>query len=293
MPGLLPREPISSNNRCIFEVGSARFEVEPALGGRIVSARVDAAELLIGPSAHAQNFGSTFWTSPQADWHWPPVAAIDHLPYSASREDGAFTLTSARVSGAEPVMNDVVVEKRFSVDDEREALLVRYTIRNLGLSPKRFAPWEITRVAPFGLTFFAHATEPFAAKGGILPPLTTAAGCAWFRYQSSVAHHSKLFASGNGWIAHVTPERLLLVKTFPRVAPEAFAPNEAEIEVYAANHPTEGRYVEVENQGAYEAIAPGVASSWAVRWYLRPLPPTVPASPGPDLAACVERLLLE
>ncbi len=55
------------------------------------------------------------------------------------------------------------------------------------------------------------------------------------------------------------------------------------VELYADT----SRYLEVENQGAYGALAPGAALVWTVRWYARQLPAGLFASPGPDLLSFV------
>ena len=89
---------------------------------------------------------------------------------------------------------------------------------------------------------------------------------------------SKLFGDGKGWIAHVTAQNVILIKTFPDIMQSQAAMGEAEIEIYASA-PAKN-YVEVENQGAISDIPAGGTLSWTVRWYLRTLPSTVMATPG-------------
>ncbi len=57
--------------------------------------RVGGRNLLTGPEIDAGNFGSTFWTSPQSAWGWPPVPEVDHAAYRASIEDSAIVMRSA------------------------------------------------------------------------------------------------------------------------------------------------------------------------------------------------------
>jgi len=281
--------PIERNGRCVLEFGDSYFETDPAVAGRIVSARAGSAEALVPSTVHPENYGSTFWTAPQSDWMWPPIAAIDSESYTPAIDVTSCTMTSTKVIGQEMmIMNDVVIVKKFSPDFDKEALVVEYTIRNEGTAAKRFAPWEITRVAPDGLTFFATDAEP---TGENKPPVTTAGGAAWYKDSPEIPHDSKLFCDGKGWIAHVTPGNLLLLKTFPDIAAEQAAPNEAEIEIYTANNSV-ARYVEVENLGAYEEIAPGASMTWTVHWYVRALPADVAATPGSaELLAFVQQLL--
>lgn len=288
------KQPVVRNNRCVLEFGQSYFESDPAVAGRILSAKSGALEALVPSSVHAQNYGSTFWTAPQSDWNWPPVATIDTSAYTPVADDTSCTMTSAKVAGvAQAVMNDIVIAKKFSADLGKEAMVVEYTIRNEGTAAKRFAPWEITRVAPDGLTFFATDAQP---TGSSMPPVTTMSGAIWYKDAASVAHNAKLFCDGKGWIAHVTPQNLLLLKSFPDVPVGQAAPSEAEIEIYTSNPPAgmagAARYVEVENLGVYTDIAPGASLTWTVRWYVRTLPPNVMATAGnPELLALVQSLL--
>jgi hypothetical protein len=101
-----------------------------------------------------------------------------------------------------------------------------------------------------------------------------------------------LFADGRGWLAHVTTEGALLVKTFGDLSPEEFAPGEAEIELYSSpQSPADRAYVEIENQGAFSEIPEGNETAWPVTWYLRTLPPTVPASASEALVEFVRQTL--
>jgi hypothetical protein len=176
-------------------------------------------------------------------------------------------------------VNGLSVTKKFSPDFEDGAVVVEYILKNEGDASKMLAPWEITRVAAGGLTFFPADGKP---TGTNLPPLVESGGVTWFKYEAAtVTKDSKLFADGKGWIAHVTPQNLLLVKTFPDIKLTEAAPKEAEIEIYE-NDPTvpAKAYVEVENQGAYSEIPAGAELGWTVRWYLRALPAEVKVEPG-------------
>lgn len=281
--------PIVRGSKCVLEFGDLYFEVDAAVAGRISSARLGGDELLTTPAVHETNYGSTFWTSPQADWGWPPVADIDSAPFTVSAEGHSCTLVGPRVDLRDsPAVHQLRLSKKFTADLLNDAVEVDYTLRNEGRDTKRLAPWEITRVPPYGLTFFATDSAP---TGSVVPPITREHGCVWFRYEDSVRHHAKLYADGNGWIAHVTTDDLLLIKTFPDLAPRQAAEGEAEIEVYASNPPDapSARYAEVENQGAFTELRPGAALTWSVRWYLRKLPRNLTATPSAELLAFVQR----
>jgi hypothetical protein len=68
-------------------------------------------------------------------------------------------------------------------------------------------------------------------------------------------------------MAHVKNDRLL-VKKFPDVPVDAYAPGEAEIELYAN---PDGSYIEIEQQGAYTTLAPGSSITYEVVFYTRKL----------------------
>jgi hypothetical protein len=278
--------PVVRGDRCVLAFGTTTMEVAAAQGGRITSLRLGAIELLTGPAVNAINYGSTFWTSPQADWGWPPIAAIDSAAFSmVASADTECALQGMKVAdAAHPNVDGIAIEKRFSADLAAQALVVKYTIVNGSTSARRLAPWEITRVAPGGLTFYASDSAP---TGDRKPPTTTAAGCVWLEHAASIAVDSKLFGDGKGWLAHVTPDNVLLLKVFDDVAPGAAASGEAEVELY-----TGAGYDEIEAQGSYAELQPGAARDWTVRWYLRALPGGVTRSAGnAELVALVEGLL--
>jgi hypothetical protein len=267
--------------------GSTYLEIDPNDGARVIALRVggSAGGDLIANAAvtgQADNWGSTFWPSPQT-WPWPPtdpssIAAINSQPYAVTRDADALTLTSA----LNPAAPTVSVIKKFSADVAKEAIVIDYTMSNGGTAPVTVAPWEITRVAAGGLTFYPGQSEPMQGSTFPLPATTDAAGVTWYQHDPSDATEYKLLADGkDGWLAHAAGD-LLLIKSFPDVVPGAAAANEAEIEIFAAQ-----KYVEVEQQGAVQTLAPGQALHWTVRWYARKL--ATPAALGSaDLVAYVQ-----
>jgi hypothetical protein len=253
---------VERDGRYLLALDDASLEVDPALGGRVTALRASGRDLLTGTDLDAGNFGSTFWTSPQSQWGWPPVPEIDHAPYRVA-VDGGVIVMHGEVS---PALG-VAVEKRFSADGERGCFALTYGIVNHGAAPVQMAPWEITRLRTGGLTFF-----PTGA--GWYPPSNLAVRddgeITWFAYDATViTDHQKLFADAKeGWIAHVDGDAIL-VKTFAVVARERQAPGEALVELYATPALT---YIEVEEQGPFETIPPGGTLPWRVDWYVRQLP---------------------
>jgi hypothetical protein len=257
-----------------FSFATTELAVDAAIAGRIVKCALAGEDILtVAKNRDDNNWGSTFWTSPQSDWNWPPPAEMDPAPYRARLDGGTLVLESALIPATE-----LVVSKRFSADASRGIVTVEYGIVNKGGSPRSVAPWEISRVASGGLTFFPMGDgQPWKGFQELLP-LTIIDGVAWLPSGTvPAAADQKAFADGReGWIAHVAGN-LLLVKSFPGITTAQAAPGEAEIELYTDPGRT---YVEVENQGEYVELAPGAATSWPVRWILRRLDAKIPVKPG-------------
>jgi len=250
--------------------GDVRLEVDAARGGRVTALRLGERNLLSGAEIDAVNYGSTFWTSPQSAWGWPPDAEIDSAPYAGILDGEAVVLRgpASRALG-------VSVEKRVEVDRARRAFTLSYRVVSHAPAPVRLAPWEVTRVQPNGLTFFATGAGRYAPSD---LPAQDVDGITWVHHDASVVvGHQKLYAdAGEGWLAHVDADALF-VKTFDLVPRAAHAPGEAQVEIYASSlH----RYVEVEQQGACETLAPGGALAWRVEWRVRRLPPEVAREVG-------------
>ena len=256
-----------------LEGRGGRLVVDAAAGARITSLSLQDGgsgarlEALSDSAVDADNYGSTFWTSPQSDWDWPPPPEIDRDPYAVV-DASALAIT---LRGSPSPRLGVSVTKHHSVDDEREGFALRYSVFNASDSPKRYAPWEVTRVPARGVTFFPARGRPF---GGLNldqqgTTATTTATTTWFAHDPAAfpGEGRKAFAdTRGGWLAHAAG-RLLFVKQFDEVSVEARAPGQGEIEIYAND-----RYVELEVQGAYTTIAPGASVSWTVAWFLRVLP---------------------
>ena len=250
-----------------WSLGDVSLEVDATRGARIVAFRHADVSVLTGPAVNELNFGSTFWTSPQSQWGWPPIVEIDSEPYTVSGQgaDVSFASRSAPALG-------VRVTKCFRARRATKTFAITYEIANDATEPRTIAPWEISRVFTGGLTFFPSG-DGIEAPSNLAVKL--AAGMTWFDYDAkAITDHQKLFAHGaGGFLAHVDrAHRLMFVKTFPEIGRAEQAPGEAQVELYADPAHT---YVEVEEQGAYATLAPGGRSSWTVGWKLLPLPSTL------------------
>jgi hypothetical protein len=257
-----------------FTSGEYAYAVDAARAGRLVSFSLGGRNILTtAKNAEDNNWGSTFWTSPQSDWNWPPPAEIDPGAYAARISGDVLSVASAVAPGL-----GLSVTKEFSFDADKEVLTIEYGIINKGAQARAVGPWEISRVATGGLTFFPMGDgAPWKGFQELLP-LDLRGGVAWFAAGTVAAtNDQKVFADGReGWIAHVAGD-LLLVKAFADTTPAQAASGEAEIELYVDPGRT---YVEVENQGACVKLEPGAATTWPVRWFLRRLDKGIAAKPG-------------
>lgn len=283
----VPVIPVLSGTVYSFAFADTVFAVDAAKGARIVTFSLLGRNILTVPTpAEMNNTGSTFWPSPQSDWSWPPPSQIDPGPYTGSPIGGLLSLTSAPA----PTLG-LVVTKEFSVDSRAGVVTIQYGLVNHGTAARSAAPWEITRVAAGGLTFFPMGDGVPSKGSQDLLPLKIVDGVAWFAYDATlIPNDQKVFADGHeGWIAHVDGD-LLLVKSFTDTPVAQAAPGEAEIEIYTNAAHT---YIEVENQGAYTKIAAGAKSVWPVRWFLRKLDPSVSVTVGSaELLQIVRALVL-
>ena len=155
------------------------------------------------------------------------------------------------------------VSKKFTTDEQRKAIVITYSIKNVTDTIRSVAPWEITRVPNSGLIFFDASKESITPAN--LLPFQFVHDAAW--YQADATNENrKINADGKGWLAYAN-NGLLLVKQFTDLDASQPAPGEAEVQVYVNRGTT---YIELESQGAYTALNPGQQLSWTVRWYLLP-----------------------
>ncbi len=76
--------------------GALRMEIMPNVAGRVSSLKYDGHELLvpIHDSDKHTDWGTVLWSSPQAEWQWPPIDVLDSKPYKLSVKGDRVTLTS-------------------------------------------------------------------------------------------------------------------------------------------------------------------------------------------------------
>ena len=265
------------NGQYLITNDDIAMTVDAAHGGKILSFKLGEAEVL-NQGRFPNSFGSTFWTSPQAEWNWPPVAEYDTKPFSAEIKDGALVLI-----GEKSERFGYRIRKRFETNPEDGAIVITYTIVNESGETRKVAPWEISRVPNGGVVYFdAPSVEPANNMEGL--PFTFSHGLAWY-VMDEASMNRKINADGKGWLAF-SANGLLFIKVFDNIDAAQAAPGEAEIQLYANPGKT---FVEIEEQGPYTTLQPGAELSWTVRWYL--LSNRYGDSPSEDLAAFTRQLI--
>lgn len=244
------------------------IEVDPAIGGRVTRLVFDGFELLTGPDVHPDNFGSTYWPSPQSLWGWPPIAALDSAAYEVvAREPLTLRSPVAELAGARVVLDKTVIVS----EGARGTLVVDldYRLENVGGGVVRVAGWEISRVPPDGLTFYptgGHELRVVAPHAELLPEYD--GGVTFFDHRArTVGANQKLHADGReGFLAHFLRRGAagtLFLKLFRDTTSVEQAEGEGEVEIFSNE---DGRYVEVEVQGPSVALGAGESSHFSVRW---------------------------
>lgn len=253
--------PNHRGSRHRLEAAGIALEVDAGVGGRVVEFSFEGRNVLLPSSVHADNYGSTLWTSPQSQWEWPPPAEIDTGSYEAALIGEWLVLTGAPSPGV-----GVAATKSFRMD-AGGGVLIRYGMTNRGAEPVSLAPWEVTRVPRGGLTFFPLGAHTYDVQRHPPLPFTRIGDVAWIDHGALLTGDRKLYAdSGKGYVAHAR-DGIVFVKEFERATGSQHLPGEAEIEIYANAEPP---YVELEEQGPFSVILPGASTTWNVKWRLLP-----------------------
>ncbi len=260
LSGMCLAEDVKDSEHVTMKNGEMTMTVDVAQGGKILSLKYLDREVL-SQLRWPESFGSTFWTSPQKEWNWPPVPEFDKAAYSVSERSESRLVIESKVS----VQLGYSVGKAFAVDVSDGAFVITYSVRNESSEPRRVAPWEITRVVNADGIVFFEAVNDSVWPGGLMA-FNSDEGAVWYR-SDEASENRKVNADGRGWLAYCA-DGLLLVKRFQDLQPAEPAPGEAEVQVYVNRGKT---YIELESQGAYTLLQPGSKLDWTVRWYLRPV----------------------
>lgn len=274
-------------NAISLQSGDVCLQVDPARGARISSLKLGEKELLFPASAaqtNNNNWGSTFWLSPQSLWGWPPVAAHDSEPYTVlSFTERSVKLQSRPGSGAQ-ITKDIVLNHQQS-----NRIDIRYTL----LAEKDFpevAAWEITRVPLDGLVFYSVSGEFIDVPMGKMDYTLDRENIVWQTFAPGMGlPEGKLMAhGGEGWLAWVS-QGLLYIKRYEPMLRQEIAVGEGDIEIYVSDKLP---YAELEVQSAAQSLKQGEQLQWQVSWLILPLPEHVaPVSGNPKLLGLVREQL--
>jgi len=264
---------VSGGSLYRFNSGDSILEIDAQTGGRVSKLSLSGADMMVTTASDPTTWGSVFWTSPRTKtWmpEWPPPAAIDNGPYTATIAGTHLTLT-----GAADTSLGVSMAKDYSVDSASGWITIKYTINSS--KAQSAAPWEVSRVPRGGIAFFPLGTAS-SLKAGPLT-VTQSGGMVWFddgQKTATSSDGSKLVADGkDGWEAYVFGGNLFL-KRFTDQPVSLQAPNgEGEICLYPG-----ASWVEFEVQGPYTAIPASGSLPWTVQWRLVKIPSTVTVAVG-------------
>ena len=266
-----------------MEFGPCAVEVDPYDGGRIVEFSLGGHSVIVPVEESPEAYASSFWPSPQSAWSWPPPVEFDKLPWKVAVEEKTLRLTSATSEKLQ-----LSAQQRLAAVPAKNALSIEFQITNRGPTPRKVAPWQNTRVRPKGITFYPSSEPTYAQSSLKLVPID---GITWYTHDPTQVKESlKSYADGReGWMAQVDAD-LMFVKVFPDIPREAQAPEEGEIVIYVHNS---GRFVEMEQQGAYQELAPGASLTWPVVFVVERIPKDVEIKAGNSRLVALARQLAD
>jgi Domain of unknown function (DUF4380) len=262
---------------------NAILEIDPALGARVTSLKLDGTNFLTGPEINPKYWGSSFWLSPQKQWN-DFSHQLDSMHYVAAIENKVLKLVSQK----DP-KTGLIFSKEVSGNKKTGFFTIKYNISNASAEVRKIAPWEVTRVNVNGLAFYPRGEgERWGTMAAMAEDID---GITWFKHEAYKipTKHLKMFSDGKeGWVAQIN-YNIIFIKKFPDIALDKAAPGEAEIEVYTN---IDRSYVEIEQQGTFETLAPGASLTWEVSWFIGKLPASIESVKGnPSLPAYVRKLI--
>ena len=253
-----------------------RAVVLPQLGGRVENLYFDEQPLMTDQTVHPDNWGSTFWPSPQSAWGWPPLAVLDSCAYKIIRQSSQrLELLSDAIELQGVSFN---LRKIFSVGScaAHPFFCASYALLALTSGDLSLACWEITRVPGGGISFFERGEMQLTT----IAPHQDLVGEEIEEFL--VYDHRRLHTGAGrkvhahtrgGFLAHLEflPEPRLILKVFAAIEPEQQAPGEGVVELF---YNACGGYIELEVQGAYQALNLEISAQLQVRTFVLK-PPSV------------------
>lgn len=262
------------------------FECIAGSGGRITQLKFNGENLMVeSESGPSKVWGTSFWTSPQSTWGWPPPDAFDTDTYEAEVDEAGKTVT---LKGPVVKKLGVRIVKRYTADEASGGIFTEYGLEApsaVDFNGTSLAGWEITRLKPVGMLAFKAdgPIEGFEPQFSLLPT-DEESGYYWYNLSVPLPKEGKLRESptdpkdGPASLSYVKPgcgdePGAVLVKSFPLVSESEVAPGEGLIEIYS--YPEEDGtqvYTEMESQGRYEEVTHSQPYKWRNWWGVRRLP---------------------
>jgi len=286
---------IALDKRC----GSVQAQFRPSEGGRLASLSYRGVELVLPPGRVPGYYGDTFWPSPQSLFDWPPPPVLDAAPYEILDQS---TTSLAMRSAVDPDYG-LQVSKHFELHED--SVTFGFVVTNTWPRAHAVAPWQVTRAPRSGLLVWAVG-QAFHDEDR-LSKQREDPGCTYLHAQSdkdfegysvagahasipvpAVTRTSKFFTDARGWVAHVH-DGVIFLRVFPDLSLDQMAPRQAELELFFG---LERDYIELENQGAHETLAPGASLTYEVEWRFAPVDPGLQADQiSPELLEAIDALL--
>lgn len=238
--------------------GEISLTVEPAIGGRISSLTFRGVEILkTSRDSNNLQWGSTAWSSPQAAWNWPPIAAFDAAPFEVMRVDDKSIL----LEGPRDEKTFLRMRKRFMLGPENDIGLT-YWLTNEGVSSVNVALWENTRLPYAGR--FEFKADSIRGTLDTVPATWQDSVYTIFADERHLKPQ-KVFADLPNTTARYYNNGVVLTKHNVANAYYRVAPGQAPLEIYL--DPAAG-FLEFELQGDYRLIGPGESNNLRAKWSL-------------------------
>jgi hypothetical protein len=261
------------------------FLINPALGARVISAKIGQKEMLLQERNELLNWGATFWPAPQREWNWPPPFAFQFGEYVPEIKENRLILTGV----ADPKLGLRVV-KTFSYDLVKNCLEIEYQIINESDSVAHVGPWEIVCVPADGSkVFLSLGSTPENVNNSLAFENHDVIG--WFDYNTvDLIPNQKLFNNTpEGWLAHINRQGILFIKTFEVIPAGELTPWQGNAEVYVSK---KFEYIELENHGKFAHLKTQESLHYKVRWFVSELPESISAQAiSPELVKYVRNVI--
>jgi len=238
--------------------GEISLTVDPALGGRISSLTFGGRELLQTTRDSANlHWGSIAWSSPQADWDWPPPAAFDSEPFTLTELGEKRLLLEGPLDSA----SQLRMRKRYVLGPDSDIGLT-YWLTYEGATSTTVALWENTRL-PYAGRFEFGAADSVAYRGQ--PPVLEQPDSTLYvlhidERQTAAGKLSTDLPLGYADWIH---DGIRLRKHSVVTERYRTAPGQGPLELYV--DPVE-RFAEFELQGDYRRLGPGESSNLRAKW---------------------------